>query len=97
MEFGKWRSERGGGGRGEKLTVSSESGGCEAESDGDANEGESMSASSSDESPPYEAIRTSIFCSDNGGDDGGAAEKFCFFETSVQLRNRLERTRFLIG
>lgn len=90
MEVGKWRSERGGGGRGEKLTVSSESCGVEVEVkakvDDDADERETVSASSSDELPPYEALRASILCSVNGSNDGffffsffGNGWRFFFF------------------
>lgn len=48
MEFGGWRSERGGGGSGK------------TEAEADEGEGESISASSSDELPPYDALRASI-------------------------------------
>lgn len=73
MEFGKWRSERGGGGRGKKFTISSK--GCGVDVDADPDEGETVSASSSDELPPYEALRASILCSVNGSNYGGASEK----------------------
>ena len=48
MEFGKLRSERGGGGRGKKVTVSSKNCGADVDADG----GETVSTSSSDELPP---------------------------------------------
>lgn len=69
MEFGKLRSERGGGGRGKELTVSSKNCGVDV----DADEGDTVSTSSSDELPPYEALRASILCFVNGSNDGDAS------------------------